>query len=147
LCSYLTYIDCTTLSDIGTCRGSIFSLHWFHISSYSILRHSSIVYPFVSMIIFCMDPFCIFSWPWLLLLYISHGSNVYSFLGHGHQLGFYTPWICSVLDLVVMLLSLLSMVMPKSGREYSYLISSYSYVVGSIVWELSLELIQCILSS
>jgi hypothetical protein len=45
-----------------------------------------------------------------------------------------------VLGLAAMLLSLLNMGMPDSGREYSYLIFSIIVVLGSIVWLLSFEL-------
>jgi hypothetical protein len=78
----------------------------FFVSRYPpfILRHRSIVYLFVAMISFDMDPLCNpFSWD-IITIYI------------------HTSWIHSVLDLVVILSTLLSMGMP-TGTILSYLIS------------------------
>jgi hypothetical protein len=47
---------------------------------------------------------------------------VYSCHGHGNKFYFHHSWIQNVLDWEAILISLMSMGMPDSEREYSYLI-------------------------
>jgi hypothetical protein len=77
------------------------------------------MYPFMAVIYISMDPLCIFR-DHDLYFYIYHMDPLCIVL-MSMDINYYS-WIHIVLDLVVMLTSLLSIGMPDSGREYSYLI-------------------------